>query len=425
MKGENNCFVRQTGNVWLTAALVMLLGMSASLSAQTFTVVHAFSDSPDGNAPSSGLTWDTSGNLYGVTAAGGQLGWGTLYKLDPQGRETVVASFTSSIDGPSSNVSLDASGNFYGTTNNILEDAGTAWKFSSSGQLSLMMIFSPVVSGFSFGDSPAGRQWGGGYPWHSGLIVDANRGLYYGTTGGTFPNNDCGNHCGMLYSVDGFHHLTILHTFTSGQDGAVPMQGMVEDSQGNLYGTTTCGGANGAGTVFEYSAAGSYSVIHSFSGQPAFCTGNGGADGPVGPGSLVLDSAGNLYGTTYEGGSNGLGTVFKLTNSGGTWTETDLHTFQGGSDGEYGWGGLALDDAGNLYGATQGGGNANAGVVFEISSDGTYRVLHSFTDGSDGANPLGAMAVDASGNLHGTTSGGGDPACQCGVVFKISGLKRN
>lgn len=211
---------------------------------------------------------------------------------------------------------------------------------------------------------------------------------------------------------------TVLHSFQgSPSDGTNPSGGsLILDSNGNLYGTTAGGGASGNGTVFELvNSGGSYTekVLYSFTG---------GADGASPSGGLLIDAAGNLYGTTQRGGTSGLGTVFELVNSGGSYTEVVLHSFTG-PDGQIPNGGLTRDSAGNLYGAAynnsfRGGDN---GVVFElVNSAGTYteKVLFAFPGGAGGSGPMGPLAIDASGNLYGnavSTQFQGDP----GLVFKL------
>jgi uncharacterized repeat protein (TIGR03803 family) len=216
--------------------------------------------------------------------------------------------------------------------------------------------------------------------------------------------------------------LTTLYSFTGGSDGATPIAGLISDPSGNLYGTTQINGAGGAGTVFELvNSSGNYTekTLYSFTG---------GSDGgyPFAAG-LISDSSGNLYGTTSGGGTSGNGTVFELVNSSGNYTEKVLYSFAGGSDGANPVAGLIADAPGNLYGTTLFGGAAGNGTVFElVNSSGNYteKVLHSFSGssfsgGSDGGQPQDGLIADASGNLYGTTSVGG--AGFVGTVFKISG----
>jgi uncharacterized repeat protein (TIGR03803 family) len=210
----------------------------------------------------------------------------------------------------------------------------------------------------------------------------------------------------------------VLYKFTGGTDGSQPNAGLILDTSGNLYSTTPAGGASGNGTVFKLTNSdGSWteSVLYSFAG---------GTDGATPYAELTFDTNGNLYGTTYYGGASSAGTVFQLApNSGGTWTESLLYSFTGGSDGANPAAGLIFDPSGNLYGATYLGGASGDGVVYKLTpnSNGTWTesVLHTFTGGQDGSNPqFGNLTFDTAGNLYGTTYlGGGSGA---GVVYELT-----
>lgn len=209
----------------------------------------------------------------------------------------------------------------------------------------------------------------------------------------------------------------VLYSFGSkGTDGDYPYAGVTFNA-GNLYGTTLFGGAYNHGTVFELTpkAGGGWTekILHSF--------GKGG-DGLEPYASVILDAAGNLYGTTYEGGSDALGTVFELTpKAGGGWIENVLHSFNG-KDGEHPYAGVILDTSGNLYGTTYQGGAASNGTVFELTPKGgggwTEKVLHSFGSGKDGASPYAGVIFDGAGNLYSTTVDGG--ADGLGTVFELT-----
>jgi uncharacterized repeat protein (TIGR03803 family) len=205
---------------------------------------------------------------------------------------------------------------------------------------------------------------------------------------------------------------SLLYSFRCSPDGHLPQTGLVRDPLGNLYGTTNAGGQYGDGTVFEIAPGGAERVLHSFAGSPA-----DGAGSILQ--SLVLDAAGDLYGTTTAGGEFGGGTVFKVTATG---TESVLYNFCSQpdcTDGQFPQGGVALDSAGNIYGTTFWGGTYNSGVVFKLTSDGTYTVLHSFENSpTDGGFPTGNLTRDSSGNLYGTTDSGG--AFSDGTVFKVT-----
>jgi len=217
----------------------------------------------------------------------------------------------------------------------------------------------------------------------------------------------------------------VLYNFcsqTSCVDGYLPYGSLVADSSGNhLYGTTYQGGTNGFGEVFELTNSGgtwSQTVIYSFLGPSN-------SDGAYPFAGLVFDAAGkNLYGTTYQGGPSSQGTVFKLSKSGSTWKETVLHSFAdiSGSDGYYPYGALVFDAAGNLYGTTQAGGKFNGGTVFTLKlSNGkyTYKVIHGFVTSSSSAyQPYAGLVVGKNGYLYGTTYYGG-LVWNAGAVYQM------
>jgi uncharacterized repeat protein (TIGR03803 family) len=286
-------------------------------------------------------------------------------------------------------------------------------------------------------------------------------GNLYGTTdsGGTSSN-------GTVFKVDSAGRETVLYSFTGGADGGFPAAGVIEDAAGNLYGTTINGGAFNNGTVFKLSSNGEETVLYSFTGgsdgggpsagvirdaagnlygttvnggSSLFCakgcgtvfkldtTGKetvlysftGKADGAFPTGRLTRDAAFNMYSTTQNGGANNNGTVFKLDPRG---KETVLYSFPGGAQ-VIPLGGVIRDAAGNLYGVTELGGAFGDGTVFKLDTTGKETVLHSFTAKADGAFPIGGVIQDAAGNLYGTTSSYGNVSCDppfgCGTVFKI------
>jgi uncharacterized repeat protein (TIGR03803 family) len=326
---------------------------------RTETVLHSFTGGADGIEPKAGLVQDAAGNLYGTTFNGGAHGYGTVFKLDPTGTETVLYSFTGGVDGasPLAGLVMDAAGDLYGTT-----------------QLG--------------GDLTCPRLGGPG--------------------------------CGTLFKVDTTGAETVLHSFTGGADGLEPTAELVQDAAGNLYGTTSNGGAHSYGTVFKLNPTGTETVLYSFTG---------GADGASPLAGLVMDAAGNLYGTTQLGGAFSAGTVFEVSASG---AEIVLYSFTGGSDGSLPEGGLLIDAANNLYGTTDHGGDLTCGqglgcgTVFKLDKTGKQTVLYTFSGGTDGAYPQAGLVMDAAGNLYGTASGGGDLTCNqglgCGTVFKLTPL---
>ena len=201
---------------------------------------------------------------------------------------------------------------------------------------------------------------------------------------------------------------TILHNFGYFPQGAAPCGTVLRDSAGDLYGTTLQGGTTNNGVVFERTASGTYTVLYSFKGQPDAALPNAG---------VTEDAAGNLYGTTTAGGAYNQGTIYKLTPGG---AETVLYSFTGTTDGANIYGGVALDAAGNLYGTAEAGGSLNYGTVWKFSAAGQFTVLHNFAGApGDGANPDAGVTLDAQGNLYGTTSLGG-ATLNLGTVFKLS-----
>jgi uncharacterized repeat protein (TIGR03803 family) len=344
------------------------------------TVLYNFTGGLDGGQPAAALIRDSAGNLYGTTIIGGQDGSGTVFTLSPSGQETVLYSSVYGVQ-PFAGVVRDSSGNLYGTTANP-DEGGYVFKVSASGQATVLLNFT--------GDN-------GGDP--NGVILDEAGNLY-----GTTREGGKGG-AGVVYKLDSAGQETVLYTFPySGNGGNSPQSGVIRDAAGNLYGTTPFGGKSNAGVVFKLDPAGQETVLYSFTG---------GADGGNPYAGVIFDSAGNLYGTTHAGGASNTGVVFKLDPAG---QETVLYSFTGGADGGNPYAGVIFDAAGNLYGTTFEGGAANAGVVFQIDPTGLETVLHSFSGGADGGYPYAGLALDASGNLYGTTADGG---VGYGVVFKV------
>ena len=240
---------------------------------------------------------------------------------------------------------------------------------------------------------------------YDGLVLD-KKGNFYGTT------NDGGVfNQGAVFVITKKGSERLLYSFSGGTDGAYPQGWLVPDEQGNLYGTTYFGGSytncpNGCGIVFEVALDGTETVLHRFSG---------GTDGDYPAAGLIRDKQGNSYGTTLSGGSSGYGTVFQLTPTG---TETILYSFNGGVDGSTPVGGLVRDSKGNLYGTTPYGGTLNQGTIFEVSATGVKKLLYAFSGGVDGAYPVGTLIRDPEGNLYGTTVFGGTYGD--GTVFEIT-----
>jgi len=404
-------------------ALALILAPGAAAQSKEY-VLHAFSGGDDASFPTSALVADAAGNLYGE-GGGGAHGFGAIFKLTRTSggwKESVVFAFPGGEEGngPAGNLVRDATGNLYGTTigggNTRLchgSGCGTVFELSpsSDGKWKETVLY-------RFG----GCKTDGCRPY-GGVIFDMSGNLYGTTSGGVGPKG--AGTVFMLSPTSNGWSEAILHSFTNGDDGAQPSSGLVLDSVGNLFGVTQYqGGSDGCGTVFEVSptSGGEWQEksIHVFSG---------GDDGRYPNGPLILDKAGNLYGTTFYGGTSNLGVAFELRPaSGGTWTENVLHDFvlESGNEAYKPDAGLVFDAAGNLYGTTYYGGGLSycdqrgCGTVFQLTpGDGgkwTESVLHSFTAGNDGQNPTDAVIVEA-GKLYGTTLYGG--AHNDGVVFEV------
>lgn len=222
---------------------------------------------------------------------------------------------------------------------------------------------------------------------------------------------------GIVYKLDANGQETVLHNFIGGTDGANPEGRLVSDASGNLYGTTFAGGTSGDGTIFEISVKGKESILHRF-------TGTNGAKPEAG---LTMDAKGNLYGTTTAGGANGNGTVFKLEkNNLGKWKERLLYSFGQGTDGATPVAGVTLDKSGNLYGTTSAGGTYGYGTIFKLTrakSAWTESIVHNFQDGTDGAVPYAALIFDSSGNLYGAATEGGSNGG--GTIFQLTPANGN
>jgi uncharacterized repeat protein (TIGR03803 family) len=351
-------------------------------SAGQETVLLGFSVAANGSYPNAGVIADSAGNLYGTTPQGGPANAGVVYKLDSTAHQTVLYAFTGGANGgyPSGGVIRDPAGNLYGTAGTVV------YKLDTAGQETVLYTF----TGGADGCSP------------NGLVRDT-AGNFYGTTA------FCGTGgYGVVYKLDTAGHQTVLYSFTGGADGASPYAGVIRDSAGNLYGTTVEGGApggcygSGCGVVFKVDPAGHETVLHRFTG---------GSDGGLPQAGVIRDSAGNLYGTTSSFGTGGA--VYKLDPTGHA---TVLYSFTG-ADGSQPYAGVIRDSAGNLYGTTYFGGAAGLGVVYELDTAGHEAVLHSFTGGADGGKPLAGLFRGPAGNLFGTTSSGGKELA--GVVFAV------
>ena len=387
-----------------------------------FQILHAFAGGAnDGKGPVAPLTLDSFGNLYGTTVVGGSSDGGTIFMLKSDGTGfRILHSFAGGAsDGhyPYTSLLLDESGNLYGTTSvggqtpvhsdtaldGIYEGSGTVFRVRTDG--TGFQLLHSFVGGANDADTP-----------RSALISDGSGNLFGTTYFGGSPN------AGTVFSIstDG-SRFRILHAFAGFQgDGGYPWASVIPDGSGNLYGTTAYGGSllegggSFGGTVFRIRSDGTgFQLLHAFVG------GEKDGVGPAAP--LTMDQAGNLFGTTTGGGSSKRGTVFRL-RSDGTGFEL-LHTFVGGAgDGLDPSSGLILDGAGNLYGTTDRGGPDDAGTVFRIKSDGAgFQLLHTFTLSPSGYGqfPVAPLVLDGAGNLYGATSFEGGPSNAFGTVFTV------
>jgi uncharacterized repeat protein (TIGR03803 family) len=214
---------------------------------------------------------------------------------------------------------------------------------------------------------------------------------------------------GAVYKVDPSGKEMVLHSFSSFPDGAYPYGGVTLDTEGNLYGTTEDGGLYGAGTVYKLDASGNETVLYNFTG---------GSDGKSPEAGVIRGDEGNLYGTTYAEGAHKGGVVFKLAPTG---TFTVVYSFgEAAGDGSLPYSGVVRDSEGNLYGTTSAGGSYFYGTVYKLEPGGVLTVLHNFTAGMDGGFPFAGVIRDPAGNIYGTTVYGGDSSCSCGLAFRIT-----
>lgn len=403
----------------LLAAVLLAVGQTAE--AQTYTVIHSFTGGSDGGVPMAGVTLDHSGNLYGTANLGGNFGGncgsagcGLVYRLSNHSSSWVLTplhSFTGGNDGSNpqiASVVFGPDGSIYSTTargggmcSNNPQGCGTIFKLQPAPNACRNVLCSwdetilysfdgtdganPIgalvfdAQGNVDGVTNAGSFRNGGIAFQlqsSGLMVMTLAHLYgYPGSGITIgPNSNLYGSTfigmsspGTIYQLmqSGSDWIsTNIYEFTGGNDGGYPKAGVTFDPAGNLYGATSSGGSGQGGTVFQLTPSSNgwdFNLLYSFVGP-----GNGLlVVGPIG--NLVLDAAGNLYGTTYSDGAFGCGAVFKLNHNGDGWSYTSLHDFTCGTDGAFPYSNLVFDTAGNIYGTASGGGAFGAGVVFEIT----------------------------------------------------------
>ena len=398
------------GNLFALLGLFLCVG---ALKASTTEVLYSFAGDEDGEYTDTDIAIDAAGNLYGTSVLGGDFGGGTVWQLSPVGSDwvhTVLYSFTGGADGgePYKGVTLDAAGNLYGTavtggSGSCEGGCGVTYKLTKSGATWTQSVIHAFTGGED-GSGPGAR-----------VAVDG-RGKVYGMT----PTGGA-NGLGTIYALrprpNGDWALRVIHTFTGGSDGSSGSAGKLLLRGGRIYGAATTGGANGSGAVFELTPTRTgewdFKTLYSFQGAP---------DGVFPYGALLFDANGNLYGTTYYGGVNGLGAVYQLSpNGSGEWSEKVLYSFKAGSDGNSSISNLVSDGAGNLYGTTSEGG-LGSGTIFKLTpgQNGTWTesIPHRFQDSPDGAFPYAGMAGDGAGSFFGATVHGG--ADGEGAIYKFT-----
>ena len=386
---------------WLCASGSQSVAQSEGVPGTTFTTLHSFTGT-DGNKSFAGLVQGKNGNLYGTTYFGGAKNDGEVFEATTAGKLATLHSFCSTSGCADGEYSYavpvqGADGNFYGTTYlGGSKGDGTVFKMSPSGALTTLHNFGGVD-----GSQPL-----------AGLAAGSD-GNFYGTT------NLGGSHNGgSVFKITPSGQFTTLHSFcskTACADGQNSYAGLIQASDGNLYGTTLSGGSHGDGTVFKISKGGTFTTLYSF------CSKSGCADGEFPQTGLVQASNGNLYGTTILGGAYGSGTIFELTLSGALTTLYSACSQSGCPEGNYLYAPLIQAKNGNLYGIMQIGGAHNSGTIFKITLSGTLTALYSFCSQpacADGQYPAAGLVQATNGNLYGTTADGGVQGD--GAVFSIA-----
>jgi uncharacterized repeat protein (TIGR03803 family) len=366
---------------------------------------------PNGGEPANmSMIQGTDGNLWGTTLEGGATydpgvnqGEGIVFKMNPSGGLTIVYNFCSKAnctDGsyPYSPLVQGTDGNFYGTTaGGGAYDGGSVFKLTPEGQLTTLYSFCQTQG------CPDGTNIYGG-------LIEGSNGDFYGVAeeGGT--GGGCG--CGTAFKITKKGKLTTIHNF-KGDDGGSPMAALLQISSGDFYGTTYAGGTYGLGTVFKMTAGGKVTTLYSF------CAQSGCADGEYPSASLIQGNDGDFYSTTYSGGTDGYGTVFKITPKGKL---TTLHSFY--DDGAHPQAPLIQATDGNFYGVTYSGDGSSepciAGCLFQITPTGTLMNLFQFDTEAAGLQPVGGLTQDTSGNLYGSTyhGGSGGEGADSGTIFE-------
>ena len=400
---------RSAGALGISIFFVLLAPLV--IQASTTQILYSFAGDEDGEYIDSDVAIDAAGNLYGTSVLGGEFGGGTVWQLSPIGDtwvHTVIYSFTGSADGgePYKGVTLDAAGNLYGTavtggSGSCEGGCGVTYKLTKSGSTWTQSVIHAFNG--ADGSGPGSR-----------VTLD-NHGNVYGMT----PTGGADG-LGTIYRIhprsDGSWAFRVIHTFTGGADGSSGSAGKMIFRNGHLFGAATTGGL-GYGTVFELrpttTGEWGFKTLYSFQGAP---------DGSFPYGALLFDNDGNIFGTTYYGGTDGLGTVYQLTRgAGGIWTDQVLYSFQSGQDGNSSISNLVADMAGNLYGTTSEGG-LGSGTIFKLmpNPNGTWTesLPHLFLGSPDGAFPYAGMTGDGTGVFYGATVHGG--ADGEGSVYKFT-----
>ncbi len=397
-------------SLFASSAIALLMALSQLCSAQNFQVIHNFTGATDGGVPPYTLAQDASGHFFGTANSGGQNGYGLVFRFSHVNSGWVLVPLY----------------NFTGT------DGQPGWgvALAPDGTIYTNAMYASVLGGpcgtaMQLRPSP-NPPHSVFYNWTStamrtyvknqdgcptGNLLRDSAGNLYGVTQDGGPNG-----WGSVFELtktDSGWTENILYAFTGGNDGGAPYSGLIMDNAGNLYGTATAKGAFNQGTVFELSPSGggwTEQVLYSF---------HGGNDGGQPVAGLIFDNAGNLYGASASWGSGGGGTVFKLAPSGGgSWTYSVLTSLTG-ADGPVA--SLTMDASGNIYGTTFMDDSFGYGSVFKLTKSGSnyiYTDLHDFTGGTDGGYPGGGVTLDSSGNIYGTAVTGG--ANGLGVIYQIT-----
>lgn len=394
----------------LSLLLSVFVGQAArGANVQT---LHQFSALRLTDAYPSPLIAAPDGYFYGTSVGGGDNGKGAVIKVSPTGATTILYSFgpvTDTVnninaDGffPNGGVILGKDGNFYGTTGlGGPGGSGTVYKITAAGALTTLHNFAPYTDASVSGDNPDGLSPNG--------VIQGADGNFYGTTryGGANGN-------GVIFKMIASGAVTVLHDFSAEDtsvfdepngDGANPLAGLCQGADGNFYGAAQYGGSNGDGTVFRISPSGVFALLHSFSG----------ADGQVPTAHLTQGTDGNFYGSTSGGGDTFDGTVFRITPDG---TLTSLHSFSYTMDGSIP-APLFQGADGNFYGTAASGGAGRSGTIFRLTPGGDVTVLHAFSDdGGEGSNVNSGVLQDQNGDLRGVTFYGG--AYGSGTLFDLT-----